>query len=135
MNQNSAVSANTGTGRRKNASARVIIVEGSGKVIVNEKSLDEYFGGLERHKKQAIKPIEIFASGSSYDYYVNVTGGGVTGQSGAIRHGIARALLKLNPALKQNLKKEGLLTRDDRMVERKKPGRPKARRRFQFSKR
>lgn len=124
-----------GTGRRKNASARVVIVEGSGKVIVNEKTIDEYFGGLARHKKQALRPIEIFTSAGSYDYYINVNGGGVTGQSGAIRHGLARAILKLSPAMKQNLKKEGLLTRDDRMVERKKPGRPKARRRFQFSKR
>jgi small subunit ribosomal protein S9 len=124
-----------GTGRRKNAIARVVVVPGSGKVSVNEKTIDEFFGGLERHKKTALKPLEVFTATASHDYFVTVTGGGVTGQAGAISHGIARALLNVDPALKQNLRKEGLLTRDPRMVERKKSGRPKARKRFQFSKR
>jgi small subunit ribosomal protein S9 len=136
MNQNASQTNFTGTGRRKNAVARIAILPGSGRVIVNAKTIDEFFGGLERHKKVAMKPIEVFTAGkTSYDYVANVNGGGVTGQAGAISQGIARALLKLDPALKQALRKEGLLTRDSRMVERKKPGRPKARKRFQFSKR
>ena len=123
------------TGRRKNASARVRIIDGTGKIIVNQKTLDEYFGGLVTHKKVALKPLALLASANSHDIYVNVTGGGVTGQAGAISLGIARAILKMDPSTKQNLRKEGLLTRDPRMVERKKPGRPKARKRFQYGKR
>lgn len=123
------------TGRRKNAIARVRVSEGSGKVIINDKSLDEYFGGLERHKKVALKPFDVWSGVKSYDFYVIVAGGGVSGQAGAISHSLARAILSLNESSKDALKKEGLLTRDSRMVERKKPGRPKARKRFQFSKR
>lgn len=123
------------TGRRKNAIARVRVSEGNGKIIVNNKTLDEYFGGLERHKKIAMKPFEVWSGVKSYDFYINVCGGGVTGQAGAISHSVARAILNLNESSKEALKKEGLLTRDSRMVERKKPGRPKARKRFQFSKR
>ncbi len=123
------------TGRRKNATARVIVIEGSGRVIVNDRPLEEFFNGLERHQKTALKPLEVAPSSKGYDFLVNVAGGGVTGQAGAIRHCLARALKSMDPALKQGLRKEGLLTRDPRMVERKKPGRPKARKRFQFSKR
>ena len=123
------------TGRRKNSIARVRVSEGSGKVIVNDKTLDEYFGGLERHKKTVMKPFEVWNGVKGYDFYISVCGGGVTGQAGAISHSVARAILSLNEASKAALRKEGLLTRDSRMVERKKPGRPKARKRFQFSKR
>jgi small subunit ribosomal protein S9 len=123
------------TGRRKNAIARVSASNGSGKIVVNDKTLDEYFGGLERLKKIALEPMSVWDGTESYDFYVNVNGGGVSGQAGAISHSLARAILKLNEASKTALKKEGLLTRDSRMVERKKPGRPKARKRFQFSKR
>jgi small subunit ribosomal protein S9 len=123
-------------GRRKSAVARIKVLEdGSGKVMINNKSIDEYFGGLERHKKTALKPFSIWSGVKNYDFYINVRGGGVSGQAGAISHGLARTILKLNEASKAALRKEGLLTRDPRMVERKKPGRPKARKRFQFSKR
>ena len=125
----------TGTGRRKNAVARVRLVKGSGQVLVNGKTIEEFFGGLFRHKRTAVRPVEISAPAKDYDFHVFVLGGGVTGQAGAISHSISRALLKIDPSLKANLRKEGLLTRDSRMVERKKPGRPKARKRFQFSKR
>jgi small subunit ribosomal protein S9 len=108
---------------------------GSGKVTVNDKTIDEFFGGLERHKKIAMLPLQIFASASSYDYEVITRGGGVTGIAGAIRQGIARALVKIDGNLKSAMRKEGHLTRDSRMVERKKSGQPKARKRFQFSKR
>lgn len=129
---------NTGylkVGRRKNAVARVRMAEGTGKVVINDKSVDEYFKGLPRHNKIALKPVEIWSSSKKYDIYVNVYGGGVTGQAGAVSHAIARAILTIDEAMKDTLRKEGLLTRDPRMVERKKPGRPKARKRFQFSKR
>ena len=122
-------------GRRKNAVARVLTSKGSGKIVINDKSVDEYFGGLERHKKIALKPFELWSGVKNFDYYINVYGGGVSGQAGAVSHSIARTILELDPALKDTLKKEGLLTRDSRMVERKKSGRPKARKRFQFSKR
>ncbi|MFC1501116.1 30S ribosomal protein S9 [Elusimicrobiota bacterium] len=135
MSQKSTSQAIQGTGRRKNAVARVEMHEGTGKVFINRKTIDDYFGGLDRQKKQALKPITLLSSGNGYDFFVNVSGGGITGQAGAISHGIARAILKSDPSLKQNLRKEGLLTRDSRMVERKKPGRPKARKRFQYSKR
>lgn len=135
MDQNTAAQPAQGTGRRKNAIARVQVVPGSGKVIVNGKTINEFFGGLERHIKIALQPVTAFTGSSSYDFYVNANGGGVTGQAGAISHGIARALVRLDSALKQTMRKEGLLTRDSRMVERKKSGRPKARKRFQFSKR
>ncbi|MDR2426917.1 MAG: 30S ribosomal protein S9 [Endomicrobium sp.] len=123
------------TGRRKNAVARVRVSEGSGRIIINDRPLAEYFGGLERHKKTVLKTFEVWNGVKSYDFYINVCGGGVTGQAGAISHGVARAILSLNESSKDILRKEGLLTRDSRMVERKKPGRPKARKRFQFSKR
>ncbi|GHT38141.1 30S ribosomal protein S9 [Endomicrobiia bacterium] len=123
------------TGRRKNAVARVSVSDGNGKIIINDKTADEYFGGLERLKKIALEPMAVWEGAGGYDFYVNVNGGGVGGQAGAVSHGLARVILKLNEASKTALRKEGFLTRDSRMVERKKPGRPKARKRFQFSKR
>jgi len=123
------------TGRRKNAIARVRLLPGNGQVVVNDRAFEEYFGGLERHKKLALKPLALFPSSKSYDFDIIVNGGGVTGQAGAISHCLARAIIKVDPALRPGLKKEGLLTRDSRMVERKKSGQPKARKRFQFSKR
>jgi small subunit ribosomal protein S9 len=122
-------------GRRKTAIARTKVSNGNGKVVINNKTVDEYFGGLERLKKIALKSFGIWDGVKSYDFFVNVSGGGVSGQAGAISHSLARTILELNEASKAVLKKEGLLTRDSRMVERKKPGRPKARKRFQFSKR
>ncbi|MDR3306159.1 MAG: 30S ribosomal protein S9 [Endomicrobium sp.] len=122
-------------GRRKSAIARTKAASGNGKIVINNKTIDEYFGGLERLKKTALKPLDIWEGVKSYDFFVNVNGGGVSGQAGAISHSLARTILELNEASKAALKKEGLLTRDSRMVERKKYGRPKARKRFQFSKR
>ncbi|MDR3256407.1 MAG: 30S ribosomal protein S9 [Endomicrobium sp.] len=122
-------------GRRKNAVARIRVSDGSGKIIINNRTVDEYFGGLERLKKVALKPFDVWSGVKNYDFYVNVNGGGVSGQAGAISHSLARTILELNKSSKATLKKEDLLTRDSRMVERKKPGRPKARKRFQFSKR
>jgi small subunit ribosomal protein S9 len=122
-------------GRRKTAVARVRISDGNGKVVINDKSVDKYFSGLERLKKLALKPMDIWTGVKNYNFYISVSGGGVSGQAGAVSHSLARAILKLNENSKATLKKEGLLTRDARMVERKKPGRPKARKRFQFSKR
>jgi small subunit ribosomal protein S9 len=133
MDQN--IATNWSTGRRKNAIARVRVLPGTGRVIINDREFDEYFGGLERHKKLALKPTTLFPSFKSYDFDIIVNGGGVTGHAGAISHCLARAIIKIEPALRPNMKKEGLLTRDSRMVERKKSGRPKARKRFQFSKR
>jgi len=122
-------------GRRKNAVARASVSKGSGQVIINNKTVDEYFGGLERNKKIALKPLAVWSGAKGHDFYVNANGGGVSGQAGAVSHAIARAILSIDEAAKAILRKEGLLTRDSRMVERKKPGRPKARKRFQFSKR
>lgn len=124
-----------GTGRRKNATARVQMIPGNGKIIINGKPVEEFFRGLERHKKQALKPLDVYTAANSYDFLVTASGGGITGQAGAVKHGIARAILKMDPTAKSLLRKEDLLTRDPRMVERKKPGRPKARKRFQYSKR
>jgi small subunit ribosomal protein S9 len=123
------------TGRRKNAVARTKVFDGDGKVVINDKTIDEYFGGLERLKKAILKPLEVWNGVKNYDFNINVKGGGINGQANAVKHSLARAILKLNESSKPYLKKEGLLTRDSRMVERKKSGRPKARKRFQFSKR
>ena len=124
------------TGRRKTSVAQVRMVRaGQGKILVNSVPVDDFFGGHERHKLHAIEPLKVTEGTTSYDVAIRVTGGGVTGQAGAIRHGIARALAKLADATKRSMRKGGFLTRDDRMVERKKSGQPKARKRFQFSKR
>lgn len=123
-----------GTGRRKTAVARVYLRPGTGNVVVNKRTFDEYFPN--RVLKMVIRqPLSITETGDKFDIYVNVAGGGPSGQAGAIRHGISRALLEYNPELRSRLKSAGFLTRDAREVERKKYGQPKARRRFQFSKR
>ena len=121
-------------GRRKSAVARVYLTEGSGKITINKKDLTEYFPSaiLQYAVKQ---PLELLEVAEKYDIKVNLDGGGYTGQSQALRLAIARALVKVNEEDKKSLRSQGFLTRDSRVVERKKPGRPKARRRFQFSKR
>lgn len=123
-----------GTGRRKSSTARVWLVPGKGNIKINNKTLDNYFSG-EALWAAVEKPLELVNKKSELDVFVKVEGGGFTGQAGAIQHGIARALLKFDPALRSSLKKEGLLTRDSRMKERKKYGQKGARARFQFSKR
>jgi len=123
-----------GTGRRKSSTARVWLVPGKGNIKINNKTLDKYFSG-EALWTAVEKPLELVNKKNELDVFVKVEGGGFTGQAGAIQHGIARALLKFDPALRSRLKKEGLLTRDSRMKERKKYGQKGARTRFQFSKR
>ena len=121
-------------GRRKTAIARVRLVAGDGKILINKRTLDNYFG-LETLKMTVRQPIELTKAASDLDILVNVRGGGLAGQAGAIRHGISRALIKANPDLRESLKKAGFLTRDPRMKERKKYGLKAARRAPQFSKR
>ena len=122
------------TGRRKEATARVWIKAGSGAVTVNGRTMDNYFG-RETSKMVINQPLQILEQQGKVDIKVNVRGGGLSGQAGAIRHGISRALCVFNSELRPALKKAGFLTRDSRVVERKKYGQPGARRRFQFSKR
>ena len=122
------------TGRRKESVARVWLSQGSGEIKVNGKSLLEHFK-RETLKMLIEQPLEITDSMGSYDVAATVTGGGLSGQAGALRLGISRALTKVNEDMRAPLKKAGFLTRDPRMVERKKAGQPKARKRFQFSKR
>lgn len=121
-------------GRRKSSVARVYLTEGTGKITINKVELEKYFPSaiLQYVVKQ---PLETLGVLGQYDIKANLDGGGFTGQSQALRMAIARALVKINPEDKKTLKTQGYLTRDSREVERKKPGRPKARRRFQFSKR
>jgi small subunit ribosomal protein S9 len=126
--------SNYGTGRRKAAIARVYIKAGSGKIVVNKKPLDQFFS-RETGRMLVRQPLEVTDSSSTFDIQVNVTGGGETGQAGAVRHGIARALVDYDASLKPALRQAGLITRDAREVERKKVGLKKARRRPQFSKR
>lgn len=123
-----------GTGRRKDSVARVFLVPGTGKITINKKSAEEYlpFANLILDLKQ---PLVMTETEGSYDVNVNVHGGGFSGQTGAIRHGIARALLTVDPDFRDVLKHAGMLTRDSRMKERKKPGLKKARKASQFSKR
>jgi len=123
-----------GTGRRKSSVARVYIMPGNGKITINKRDMDDYFG-LETLKIIVKQPLELTGLASKFDVKVNVHGGGFTGQAGAIRHGITRALLKADAELRPALKKAGYLTRDPRMKERKKYGLKKARRAPQFSKR
>ena len=122
------------TGRRKSASARVRIAAGSGKITVNDQAFDKYFT-TEATRGYIMQPLKLTGLESALDISANITGGGVAGQAGALRHGIARALLKYNEDLRADLKASGMLTRDAREKERKKPGQPGARKRFQFSKR
>ena len=121
-------------GRRKNAVARVILRNGSGKITVNKREFENFFP-IADNRDDVITPFKFTETLGKYDVLANVRGGGVRGQAEAIRLGIARALVDINPELRTLLKPEGLLRRDPRMVERKKPGRPKARKKFQFSKR
>ena len=123
-----------GTGRRKSSVARVYLVPGNGNITINGKSIDEYFG-LETLKTIVRQPLTLIGALGRYDAKITVKGGGFTGQAGAIRHGIARALLEVDADNRSALKKEGFLTRDPRMKERKKYGLKKARRAPQFSKR
>lgn len=123
-----------GTGRRKSSVARVYLVPGTGKITINKRDIDEFFG-LETLKVIVRQPLELTATTDKFDVLVNVHGGGFTGQAGAIRHGISRALLQADVELRPALKKAGFLTRDPRMKERKKYGLKAARRAPQFSKR
>lgn len=123
-----------GTGRRKSSVARVRLYQGTGKVTINGRDIDDYFG-LETLKLIVRQPLKLVGADSTFDVVCTVAGGGVTGQAGAIRHGISRALLQYNPELRPQLKAAGFLTRDPRMKERKKYGLKAARRAPQFSKR
>ncbi len=123
-----------GTGRRKKAVARVRLLPGSGTIIVNKRTLEEYFG-LDTLKQIVNQPLELVSASDKFDVMVNVRGGGISGQAGAIRHGISRALCEADGMYKAPLKKAGFLTRDPRMKERKKYGLKKARKAPQFSKR
>jgi small subunit ribosomal protein S9 len=123
-----------GTGRRKTAVARVRLAPGSGKIVVNGRPMETYFP-VDSQRLLVTQPLTATDSVTKYDVRVNVKGGGPTGQAGAVRHGIARALLEVDANLRPTLKAQGLLTRDPRMRERKKYGQPGARKRFQYSKR
>jgi small subunit ribosomal protein S9 len=121
-------------GRRKTSVARVILAPGAGAITINKKSFEQYFP-LETLRRQVMKPLEVTQSAGKYDIRVNVEGGGVSGQAGAVQLSISRALVSLNDEHRPLLRAAGLMTRDPRMVERKKYGQKKARKRFQFSKR
>lgn len=123
-----------GTGKRKSSVARVWLKPGAGRIVVNNKTLDEYFG-RETSKMVVRQPLELTENVGKFDVFVNVCGGGDSGQAGAIKHGITKALLEADPEQRAELKKAGFITRDSRVKERKKYGRRAARARFQFSKR
>ncbi|MBY6187217.1 30S ribosomal protein S9 [Marinobacter hydrocarbonoclasticus] len=123
-----------GTGRRKTSTARVFIKQGSGNITINKRSLEQFFG-RETARMVVRQPLELVEMLDKLDIYVTVSGGGITGQSGAIRHGITRALMQYDETLRPTLREAGFVTRDAREVERKKVGLRKARRRPQFSKR
>jgi small subunit ribosomal protein S9 len=129
-----AEKAFTATGRRKTSVARVRLRQGKGLITINSRSLQEYFG-RETARMIVLQPFDVTQTGTSFDVDVNVKGGGSSGQAGAIRHGITRALMLVNPEFRPPLKKAGFVTRDPRAVERKKYGRHKARKRPQYSKR
>jgi len=129
-----AVTHNYGTGRRKSSTARVFISKGTGNITVNARPLDEYFG-RETSRMVVRQPLELTETIEQFDVAVTVKGGGGTGQAGAIRHGITRALIEYDEGFRQALRKAGFVTRDARQVERKKVGLHKARKRPQFSKR
>lgn len=124
----------TATGRRKTSVARVFLRHGKGAIKINTRSLEEYFG-RETARMIVLQPFDVTQTKGNFDIEVNVQGGGSSGQAGAIRHGITRALMEANPDLRSSLKKAGFVTRDPRAVERKKYGRHKARKRPQYSKR
>ncbi len=121
-------------GRRKTSVARVILKSGNGKITVNDKEFEHFFPQL-LSREDILMPLKVTETEGKYDVHINVKGGGTTGQAQSVRLGIARALIEINPEFRPKLKVEGLLTRDPRRVERKKYGQPKARKRFQFSKR
>ena len=123
-----------GTGRRKTAVARVRLAAGSGKITVNNRAFENYFP-IENLRMFALQPLTVTETAAKFDARVSVSGGGPSGQAGAVRHGISRALLQFDASLRPTLKAEGFLTRDPRMRERKKYGQPGARKRYQFSKR
>ncbi len=129
-----AVVSYDAVGRRKTSIARVRLTPGTGKIIVNKREFENYFP-IEAHRVDIIQPLVVTNTLGQFDVIARVEGGGLTGQAGAIRLGIARALLKVDETYRKILRQYGLLTRDPRMVERKKYGQPKARKRFQFSKR
>ncbi|MBN1381493.1 MAG: 30S ribosomal protein S9 [Deltaproteobacteria bacterium] len=122
------------TGKRKTSIARVYMKEGNGAIVVNKRNFDDYF--TRDSLKMLIKqPLDVVGKNDRFDFYINVCGGGMAGQAGAIKHGISKALVEFDADLRSTLKKEGFLTRDSRIKERKKYGQPGARKRFQFSKR
>jgi small subunit ribosomal protein S9 len=121
-------------GRRKTSVARVILKSGNGKITINDKEFEHFFPQL-LSREDILMPLRVTETEGKYDVHVKVNGGGTTGQAQSVRLGIARALVEINPEYRAKLKVDGLLTRDPRMVERKKYGQPKARKRFQFSKR
>jgi len=129
-----AVSSNYGTGRRKTAAARVYLRPGTGRITINQRPLDEFFG-RETGRMIVRQPLEVVQLMGRFDIDAHVSGGGITGQAGAIRHGIARALVRYDEALRRPLRQAGFVTRDAREVERKKVGHRKARRGTQYSKR
>ncbi|HET6923980.1 MAG TPA: 30S ribosomal protein S9 [Anaeromyxobacteraceae bacterium] len=129
-----ATQTNVSTGRRKESVARVRLAPGNGAITINGRTLDAYFG-RETSKMILVEPLKLVDQMGKVDVFVTAHGGGLSGQAGAIRHGITRALIELNPDYRSILKKAGFVTRDARAVERKKYGRPGARKRFQFSKR
>jgi small subunit ribosomal protein S9 len=129
-----ATQQNYGTGRRKTSTARVFLRPGKGDIIINKRSLEEYFG-RETSRMIVRQPLELVEMSEKFDLYITVTGGGSNGQAGAIRHGITRALIEYDEALRKPLREAGFVTRDARMVERKKVGLRKARKKPQFSKR
>ncbi|MGO2236147.1 30S ribosomal protein S9 [Marinomonas sp. UCMA 3892] len=123
-----------GTGRRKTSTARVFLKAGSGNLVINNRSIDQYFG-RETARMVVRQPLELVDATEKFDVYITVKGGGISGQAGAIRHGITRALMQYDETLRRTLRSAGFVTRDSREVERKKVGLRKARRRPQFSKR
>ncbi len=123
------------TGKRKNASARVYLSAGNGQVVINRKEMGEYLGGRETLRMMIEQPFDLTETSGKFDVLATVRGGGTSGQAGAIRHGIAKALALHDATFRATLKKAGLISRDPRKKERKKPGQPKARKKFQFSKR
>jgi len=122
------------TGKRKSAVARVWMKPGTGEITINKRPLAQYLI-RDADQNAVMEPLELVNLGDKFDFYINVRGGGIAGQAGAIRHGITRVLVDLDPSLRDSLKKAGFLTRDSRMKERKKYGQPGARARFQYSKR
>ena len=123
-----------GTGKRKSSTARVFLTPGTGQVVINKEDYQEYFRG-KTQQGVILQPLRITENLEKFDLFINVAGGGYTGQAGAIRHGITRALLEFDPELRMVLKKAGFITRDSRIKERKKYGQPGARKKYQFSKR